>query len=154
MEKEQALELKENEFGVWKDRFLRSYAEMENVMQRTLREAENSKKFAIQVCIISLFWTLSMCLVSYGTSSDYVIDSISQSFAKSLLDVADNLGRAASITKESFNKIDASKDTIGAVPILKTLLDGVEMTEKQLEEVVLYFISKSFSELLSRNYLP
>uniref|UniRef100_A0A7C9E4Q2 GrpE protein homolog n=3 Tax=Opuntia streptacantha TaxID=393608 RepID=A0A7C9E4Q2_OPUST len=78
---------------------------MENVMQRTLREAENSKKFAIQ------------------------------SFAKSLLDVADNLGRAASITKESFNKIDASKDTIGAVPILKTLLEGVEMTEKQLEEV-------------------
>ncbi|KAJ8433042.1 hypothetical protein Cgig2_020609 [Carnegiea gigantea] len=105
LEKEQALELKEKEFEVWKDRFLRSYAEMENVMQRTRREVENSKKFAIQ------------------------------SFAKSLLDVADNLGRAASVTKESFSKIDASKDTIGAVPILKTLLEGVEMTDKQLEEV-------------------
>lgn len=105
LEKEEALELKEKEFERWKDRFLRSYAEMENVMQRTRREAENSKKFAVQ------------------------------SFAKSLLDVADNLGRAASVTKESFSKIDASKDTIGAVPILKTLLEGVEMTDKQLEEV-------------------
>jgi len=52
------------------------------------------------------------------------------------LDVADNLGRAASVTKESFNKIDTSNDTVGAVPLLKTLLEGVEMTEKQLAEVL------------------
>lgn len=31
------------------DKVLRSYAEMENVIDRTKREAENSKKFAIQV---------------------------------------------------------------------------------------------------------
>lgn len=37
--------------------------------------------------------------------------------------------------KESFSKIDASKDSSGAVPILKTLLEGVEMTDKQLAEV-------------------
>lgn len=58
-----------------------------------------------------------------------------QSFAKSLLDVADNLARAASVVGNSFSKIDASKDTDGAVPLLKTLLEGVDMTEKQLLEV-------------------
>ncbi|KAL2928186.1 GrpE protein-like protein 1 mitochondrial [Bienertia sinuspersici] len=105
LEKEEVLENKQNEFTEWKDKFLRSYAEMENVMERTRRDAENSKKFAIQ------------------------------SFAKNLLDVADNLGRAASVTKESFSKIDASEDTVGAMPLLKTLLEGVEMTEKQLAEV-------------------
>ena len=60
---------------------------------------------------------------------------IVQNFAKSLLDVADNLGRASSVVKESFAKIDTSKDPSGAVPLLKTLLEGVEMTEKQLGEV-------------------
>ena len=58
-----------------------------------------------------------------------------QNFAKTLLDVADNLGRAASVVKDSFSKVDASKDTAGAVPLLETLLKGVEMTEKQLAEV-------------------
>ncbi|KAJ0734394.1 putative GrpE nucleotide exchange factor [Helianthus annuus] len=88
-----------------KDKVLRTYADMENIMDRTKRETDNSKKFAIQ------------------------------NFAKSLLDVADNLDRASSVVKESFAKIDASKDTTGAVPLLKTLLEGVEMTEKQLAEV-------------------
>ncbi|KAH9607231.1 hypothetical protein KSS87_021295 [Heliosperma pusillum] len=105
LEKEEVLQKKEKEFGEWKDKFLRSYAEIENVMEQTRRDAENSKKFAVQ------------------------------SFAKSLLDVADNLSRASSVTKESFSKIDVSGDTIGAVPVLKTLLEGVEMTEKQLSEV-------------------
>lgn len=61
-----------------------------------------------------------------------------QNFAKSLLDVADNLDRASSVVKESFAKLDTSGDTHtagGAVPLLKTLLEGVEMTEKQLSEV-------------------
>lgn len=58
-----------------------------------------------------------------------------QNFSKSLLDVADNLGRASSVVRESFSKIDASKDSTGAVPLLKTLLEGVEMTDKQLAEV-------------------
>jgi len=59
-----------------------------------------------------------------------------QNFAKNLLDVADNLGRASSVVKDSFSKIDASKDSAGAVPLLKTLLEGVEMTDKQLTEVI------------------
>ncbi|XP_030544224.1 grpE protein homolog 2, mitochondrial-like isoform X1 [Rhodamnia argentea] len=104
-EKEELLKLKHKQIEEMQDKVLRTYAEMENVMDRTRREAENAKKYAIQ------------------------------SFAKSLLDVADNLGRASSVVKESFAKIDTSKDTSGAVPLLKTLLEGVEMTEKQLLEV-------------------
>ncbi|XP_021755662.1 uncharacterized protein LOC110720888 isoform X3 [Chenopodium quinoa] len=105
LEKEKTLENKQKEFAEFKDKFLRSYAELENIMERTRRDAENSKKFAVQ------------------------------SFAKNLLDVADNLGRAASVTRESVNKIDVSQETVGAMPLLKTLLEGVEMTEKQLAEV-------------------
>ncbi|KAK4750616.1 hypothetical protein SAY87_004098 [Trapa incisa] len=101
-DKEELLKLKHKDIEKMQEKVNRSYAEMENVMDRTRREAENSKKYAIQ------------------------------SFAKSLLDVADNLGRASSVVKESFANIDVSKDTDGAVPLLKTLLEGVEMTEKQL----------------------
>ncbi|CAI9755037.1 unnamed protein product [Fraxinus pennsylvanica] len=105
VEKEEFLKLKEEEHEEMKDKVLRTYAEMENVKERTRREAENTKKFAIQ------------------------------NFAKSLLDVADNLGRASSAARESFSKIDTSNDVSGAFPQLKTLLEGVEMTEKQLTEV-------------------
>ncbi|XP_021807797.1 uncharacterized protein LOC110751604 isoform X5 [Prunus avium] len=104
-EKEELLKQKHEEIKRMQDKVLRSYAEMENVMDRTRREAENSKKFAIQ------------------------------NFAKSLLDVADNLGRASSVVKDSFSKLDESKESGGAAPLLKTLLEGVEMTEKQLIEV-------------------
>ncbi|MQL80013.1 hypothetical protein Taro_012445 [Colocasia esculenta] len=113
-EKEEQLKLRHKEIEKMQDKVLRSYAEMENVIDRTKREAENSKKFAIQ------------------------------SFAKGLLDVADNLGRASSVVKESFSKLDTSKDTAGAVPLLKTLLDGVEMTDKQLAEVFRKFGVEKF----------
>ncbi|KAK4378269.1 hypothetical protein RND71_000131 [Anisodus tanguticus] len=83
-EKEELLKMKDDEFQKMKDKALRSYAEMENVMNRAKREAENSKKFAIQ------------------------------NFVKVFLDVADNMGRASSVVKESFSKIDESKDTVGA----------------------------------------
>ncbi|KAI3755896.1 hypothetical protein L1987_55705 [Smallanthus sonchifolius] len=108
-EKEELLKTKQEEIEKMKDKVLRTYADMENIMDRTKREADNSKKFAIQ------------------------------NFAKSLLDVADNLDRASSVVKESFAKVDTSKDTAGAVPLLKTLLEGVEMTEKQLAEVLKKF---------------
>lgn len=73
-----------------------------------------------------------------------------QDFAKSLLDVADNLSRASSVVKESFAKIDEAKDAAGAVPLLKTLLDGVAMTEKQLSEVLFLGPNQSASCLLVR----
>ncbi|KAK4439757.1 GrpE protein2, mitochondrial [Sesamum alatum] len=104
-EKEQLLDAKQEELEKMKDKVLRSFAEMENVKERTRRESENAKTFAIQ------------------------------NFAKNLLDVADNLGRASSAARESFSNFDASKDTDGAGQQLKTLLEGVEMTEKQLSEV-------------------
>ncbi|XP_051125250.1 grpE protein homolog 2, mitochondrial-like [Andrographis paniculata] len=105
MEKEQLLSARQEELDHMKDKVLRTFAEIENVKERNRRDSENAKKFAIQ------------------------------NFAKSLLDVADNLGRASSAAKDSFSKIDASKDTTGAVQQLKALLEGVEMTEKQLSEV-------------------
>ncbi|XP_062084932.1 grpE protein homolog 2, mitochondrial-like isoform X1 [Humulus lupulus] len=54
-EKEELLKQKHKEIEKMKDKVLRSYAKMENVMDRTRREAENSKKFAIQVWYQSLF---------------------------------------------------------------------------------------------------
>ncbi|XWS51821.1 hypothetical protein CRYUN_Cryun11dG0015300 [Craigia yunnanensis] len=93
-EKEGLLKAKQKEIEQMQDKVVRTLAEMENVMVRTRREAENSKKFAIQ------------------------------NFAKSLLDVADNLGRASTHVKGSFSTIDESKVTVGAVALLKTLLEG------------------------------
>ncbi|KAB2032976.1 hypothetical protein ES319_D05G416300v1 [Gossypium barbadense] len=113
-EKEELLKTKQTEIEQMKDKVVRTLAEMENVMARTRREAENSKKFAIQ------------------------------NFVKGLLDVADNLGRASTHVKGSFSKIDESNDTAGAVPLLKTLLEGVEMTEKQLGEVFRKFGVEKF----------
>ncbi|KAF3783621.1 grpE protein [Nymphaea thermarum] len=122
-EKEELVNYKQKEIEQLKDKVLRSYAEMENVIDRTKREAENSKKFAIQ------------------------------NFAKSLLDVADNLGRASSVVKDGFQKIDPTKDSSGAVPLLKTLLEGVEMTDKQLIEVLRKFGVEKF-EAIDESFDP
>nr|AAT45013.1 GrpE2 [Saccharum hybrid cultivar SP80-3280] len=116
-EKDELLKSKDDEIKDMKDKVLRSYAEMENIIARTKRESENSKKYAVQ------------------------------NFSKSLLDVADNLARASSVVKESFSKIDASKDSAGAIPLLKTLLEGVDMTEKQLAEVFKKFGVEKFDPL-------
>lgn len=117
LEKDESLKSKDEEFKDMKDKVLRSYAEMENVLARTKRESENTKKYAIQ------------------------------SFSKSLLDVADNLSRASSVVKASFSKIDSSNDSDEAVTLLKTLLEGVEMTEKQLGEVFKKFGVEKFDPL-------
>ena len=53
-EKEELLKSKDDEIKDMKDKILRSYAEMENIMARTKRESENSKKYAIQVCCHNL----------------------------------------------------------------------------------------------------
>lgn len=55
-EKEEILKGKVKEIETMKDKVLRTYAEMENVMDRTRREAENSKKFAIQVFVEQLLY--------------------------------------------------------------------------------------------------
>ena len=61
-----------------KDRVLRTYAEMENVRTIAKRDVQNSKDFAVQ------------------------------SFAKSLLDVADNLGRAIDSSKSDDSSAEMS----------------------------------------------
>jgi len=48
------------------------------------------------------------------------------------------LGRASSVVKDSFSKIESPKESSEAAQLLKTLLEGVEMTEKQLAEVDRY----------------
>lgn len=55
-EKEEQLKLKNAEIEKLKDKILRSYAEMENVLDRTKREAENTKKFSIQVHTVILLF--------------------------------------------------------------------------------------------------
>lgn len=59
-EKEGLLKSKDDEIKDMKDKVLRSYAEMENVMARTKRESENSKKYAVQVCGHHLLTFISM----------------------------------------------------------------------------------------------
>jgi len=58
-EKEALLKLKHKEVEKMQDKVLRTYAEMENVMDRTNRNAESSKKFAIQVYILVFFFVLN-----------------------------------------------------------------------------------------------
>lgn len=79
------------------DKLLRTLADMENLRERTRRQTEAAEKFAIQ------------------------------GFCKDLLDVADNLGRAAS-TVEMGDEISAEKTKA----MLKSMHEGVLMVEKQL----------------------
>ncbi|KAG6527528.1 hypothetical protein ZIOFF_009639 [Zingiber officinale] len=104
VEKEKLNQLKVKELEEVQDKVLRCHAEIENIIERKKREAENSRKFSIQ------------------------------SFVMSLLDVADNLTRASSVVKERFTKLDTSKCSTEVVPLLQTLLEGVELTDKQLSE--------------------
>lgn len=64
-EKEELLKLKHKEIEKMQDKVLRSYAEMENVIDRTKREAESSKKFAIQVKLVFFFFCLHILLFCF-----------------------------------------------------------------------------------------
>ena len=63
-EKEEKLKLKHKEFEKMQDKVLRSYAEMENILDRTKREAENTNFFSIQVhsVILFLYLYIYMCV--------------------------------------------------------------------------------------------
>jgi molecular chaperone GrpE len=76
-----------------KDQLLRALAETENVRRRSAREREDVQRFAIS------------------------------NFAKDLLAVADNLGRALAAIPA---------DALESDPALKNLFDGVSATERQL----------------------
>lgn len=82
------------EFQAIKDRLLRTLAEMENLRTRTQREVEEARKFAVT------------------------------GFARDLLEVGDNLGRAlAAVPPEAREQSD----------FMKNLVQGVEMTERALQ---------------------
>ena len=82
------------EYQELKDRLLRTLAEMENLRSRTQREVEDARKFAVT------------------------------GFARDLLEVGDNLGRAlASVPAEARQQSE----------FMKNLVQGVEMTERSLQ---------------------
>ncbi len=78
----------------WRDKMLRTLAEMENLRKRTAREVSDAR--------------------SYGITG----------FARDVLDIADNLQRALdAVPAETRESAD---------PMLKTLIEGVELTERSL----------------------
>jgi molecular chaperone GrpE len=86
------------ETAEYKDKLLRTLAEMENLRRRTEREVADSRVYAIA------------------------------SFARDILAVADNMDRAlAALDAELREKADAG---------VKALLDGVELTERELGKVL------------------
>ena len=82
------------ELSEMKDRLLRTLAEMENLRTRTAREVEDARKYAIS------------------------------SFARDVLEVADNLGRALASVPAGARENDEA---------LRNLMLGVEMTERTLQ---------------------
>jgi molecular chaperone GrpE len=82
----------------YKDKLLRSLAEMENLRKRTERQVADAREYGIA------------------------------GFARDIVAVADNMARAlAALDSELREKADAS---------LKALLDGVELTERELLKVL------------------
>jgi molecular chaperone GrpE len=82
----------------YKDKLLRTLAEMENLRRRTAREVMDARQYAIAA------------------------------FARDIVAVADNMDRAlAALDAELREKADAS---------VKALLDGVELTERELLKVL------------------
>lgn len=82
----------------YKDKLLRTLAEMDNLRKRTEREVADSRLYSIS------------------------------SFARDILAVADNMGRA-------LQALDAELRE-KAPPEVKSLLDGVELTERELLKVL------------------
>jgi len=93
----------------YKDRLLRTLAEMENLRRRTEREIADSRAYGIQA------------------------------FARDILAVADNMDRAlGALDEELREKADAGT---------KALLDGVELTERELLKVLEKHGVKKFEPL-------
>jgi molecular chaperone GrpE len=78
----------------WRDKMLRTLAEMENLRKRTAKEVSDAR--------------------SYGITG----------FARDVLDIADNLQRALDAVPAETREL--------ADPMLKTLIEGVELTERSL----------------------
>jgi len=86
----------EAQVGELRDQALRALAEAENVRKRMQREMEDSTKFAVT------------------------------KFARDMLSVADNLGRALQAAPAERDNMD---------PAMKALLEGIEATERELRAI-------------------
>jgi molecular chaperone GrpE len=97
----------------YKDKVLRAHAEMENLRERTKRQSESDRKFAVQALL------------------------------KDLLDVADNLRRAlqalppaVAAAAESGTPPEAAGDAAATANALHQLAVGVSMTDKVLSKAL------------------
>jgi len=86
----------ESEVAAKQDQLLRTLADMENTRRISKRDIDQAREYA------------------------------NRSFAKGLLDVADNMQRAL---------LSVEGESVDDSPILKTLVEGVEMTDKELKKV-------------------
>lgn len=80
-----------------KDRLLRALADAENIRRRAQRDVDDAKQFGIAA------------------------------FARDILRVADNLGRALTTLPPAEQKTEAT---------VKTLIEGIELTEKDLQQIL------------------
>ncbi|KAL7558787.1 hypothetical protein ACA910_018290 [Epithemia clementina (nom. ined.)] len=94
-------ELLELEVKELKNQLLRSYAEQENTRKIAMRDVDSARQFAIK------------------------------SFAKSLLDVSDNLTRALESVPAEMRK-SSSESADSASAVLASLYEGIEMTDRGL----------------------
>ncbi|DBA93153.1 hypothetical protein WJX79_000436 [Trebouxia sp. C0005] len=119
--KDQLIADKDQQVADYKDKLVRVLADMENLRERTARQAEQSRSFAIQ------------------------------GFVKSLLDVADNLERAAgSVTDQSLQGLNSDGKALTAQQsskLLKGLLEGVHLTDRILVQALKQNGVEKFSPL-------
>ncbi|DBA91793.1 TPA: Mitochondrial matrix cochaperone [Trebouxia sp. C0004] len=108
--KDQLIADKDQQVADYKDKLVRVLADMENLRERTARQAEQSRSFAIQ------------------------------GFVKSLLDVADNLERAAgSVTDLSLKGKSSDGKALTAKQsskLLQDLMEGVNLTGRILVQAL------------------
>ena len=114
----------------FKDKYIRLMADMENLRKRTARDVEDARRFAVT------------------------------SFARDLLDVADNLGRAlASVDKETVES-EQVKNMLAGVEMVNQQLSGVfkqfkiEQTNPQLGDKLNPELHQVMFELETNDYAP
>jgi molecular chaperone GrpE len=117
---EQMLQERNNELATLRERVIRLLAEMENVRMIARRDVEAARKYSIS------------------------------SFAKELLDVADNLNRALAVVPpeqltatETTNSIasdqEPQSDSTKSTSLLRALHEGVSATERELQRTLQKF---------------
>lgn len=103
---QESLEGEKKKADDFKDKLMRTLADMENLRERTARQTQEVKQFAVQ------------------------------SLLKSLLDVADNMERAAgSVSPEDIDS-NSEIDLERALSLLKSLRDGVVLTDNILMKIL------------------